>query len=239
MVLGIVLLAVGLGLTIATLVGTLSGGESMLTFVPRLMGNLLSAALSAVGSVTLVFWLVQRYMPEVSEEFSEEEGFDPLKLEPVPPSPDRVSVAELIAENVFLFIAWTVLTFFPDWIAVISVRASGTYRIPLFHAEALRPYLIAFTFIWLFEFFLNLYLIRKGRKTVGTRALDILLSLSGLGIFLWASQDPGLINREALAFFPGPLGNLAGVGGRLFILLIVFLTLLEVGKQMIPLLKRK
>ncbi len=239
MVLGIVLLAVALGLTIATLVGTLAGEASLLTFVPRLMGNLLSASFGAVGSVTVIFWLIERYVPEVTEDWREEETFDPKKLDSVPPSPDRVSTAELVAENVFLFIAWTVLTFYPDWIAVISVQHPVVSRIPLFHTEALRPYVTVFTFLWFFQFLLNLYLLKKGRRTVTTRMLEIIFSLGGLAIFLVAAGDPSLINREALSVLPDSLMSLAGTGGRLLVLFIVVLTLIEVGKHVYQIIKAR
>ena len=146
--------------SIGFFVATVGRPENILSWWGQEMAEYVGTLLSALGSVTFIFAILERVGMNTP---SLDENWDPTSLRPVQ-DPNRIKRGELITAIVGAFVGiWFVLSL-PDWI--------GTEGGGLFTAGYLvhTPWLIA---SWLFEIAVKSAVVGNGRWTRTTRLLEV------------------------------------------------------------------
>ncbi len=159
--------------------------------IMRLLGQIMTAALSAIGAVTIVFYIIQKYIPQ--DAFSDE-AWNPDNLPELPKKAEIISrtgrIIGIIAMVIFIFI----FNFYPDMIGVFYKVDSGPYVFEsLLTAENMGPYLIILNPLWFLAVVVNVYVLIKGKRTLKPKILE---SVALIGVFatLWTMfGDSGIM----------------------------------------------
>ena len=124
--------------------------------------TLFNGGLTALGIVTLIFALNERFNPNL--KFDKQE-WNPRELRPVPQSASRIKVGDLVASVVFNLIAIVVFNLYFDRIGIYTNFNGDWTMIPIF-SEVLRGYVLYFTLLWGLEIALHVYVLQAGRWDV-------------------------------------------------------------------------
>lgn len=116
LVVTIAVLASMLGITIALLVSIGFGTQSVLSALGEFLGGAFQAAIGAVGIVTIIFILIQRFMDpdEIKKEISD---WNPKDLPALPEKKHQLKRSEPIVAIVFLTLLIIGFNFFWDSLA--------------------------------------------------------------------------------------------------------------------------
>jgi len=192
LVLKIALFAVTLGLTIATLVSLL--GASMA--VPELLKalgefalSLVSALIAAFGNITLVFAILERFVP--TAKFEGREEWTPAELTREP-EPNRVKMGELIASIVITAAALIIFNFYPGIIGVWNME-NGVWTQIAGLSNAFFRYLPWINLSGILTIALNIWLMRQELWGTVTRWLHIGLQIVGIAIAAAMLRGPSLL----------------------------------------------
>jgi hypothetical protein len=198
----IVVAAVGGALTIAYIVllgltAWSASASAIGTAIGELASGYVNALLTAFGSVTLTFAVLERLVPASAWEKTTEKAWDPRSLPPVEDT-ERIERGGLIASSVFLVIALVVFNLFPQWIGIGFVRSAddgvaGLRFWPVLAPVFFTAYLPWLNGIWLVQLVLNVVLLRQGRWQLVTRLVDLLLSIGGIVLIGQMLVGPSLI----------------------------------------------
>ena len=195
MVLGIVSAATVLGLTISYVVGRFTAvetvGESLLTFA-SFLGSLFPAVFSAVGAVTIMFMLIERFGDK--EKLNKEIGteWDPKDLPDLPDEKERVTVIGPIIV-ILLALVWAVFinTYARIGTGVFPVYHADITFLPVFNMDVVRTVLPVWNLSILVTVVTQLVLLRQGRWTLFSRLLEVLEQfVSIIAIVVLLNQVP-------------------------------------------------
>ncbi len=192
LVLKIVLFAVTLGLSIATIVSVISGNmtspellQSLIDFV----AGLISALLAAFGNVTLVFAILERVLP--ASEFEDKEKWTPAELTKVP-DPGQVKMGDMIASIVFTVAALIIFNLYPQIVGIWNIENEEWVQI-VGLSEAFFRYLPWINLSAALTISLDIWLLQKGIWSALTRWLHIGLQVVGIAIAAAMLNGPSLI----------------------------------------------
>jgi len=189
--------------TAVTAVGP--GAPSVLSLLLQAWSMFINVLLSGIGSVTLIFAVLERVIPEEEFELDEEKKWNPRDLPAIEPR-DEIKRAGLIAEIAFLALLIAALAAFGDRIG--GVFYDGTWHsTPSFLSAAFFSiYLPLFVARWGLTILLDVVLLRQGRWQLGTRIADLLFHSFDIYILGRLLSGPSVINAEALrvAFAAAP-----------------------------------
>lgn len=170
------------------------------------IGDLISAVITTVGSIALIFAILERFVPEFKQK-PEEKAWDPRSLYKISP-PDRVKPVELIVEILLIGLGILVFNFFPEWIN-IGYYSNGSWWIGVISSttgqawersllsEAFFRYLPALNILWGLTIALNIGLIQRGRWEVWSRWSFVVLKASLIVIAAIMLSGPSLISVTA------------------------------------------
>lgn len=199
LVLKIVLFAVTLGLTIATgiaLIGSNLTSPELLQKLVDFAAGLASALMAAFGNVTLVFAIIERFVPV--SEFEDKETWTPAELSSEP-EPDQIKAAELIFEIVFIAAALAIFNFYPQIIGFNFLVDGQWVSIPVL-SEAFFRVLPWINLVGALEISLNLYLLSQQMWQTSTRIAKIVLDALNIGIAAMLLSGPSLLEINAETF---------------------------------------
>lgn len=192
LVLKIVLFAVTLGLTIATvisLIGSSMTSPEMLSSLGKFAASLVSALVAAFGNVTLVFAILERVAPV--SEFEEKEKWTPAELTKEP-EPSQVKTGELIASILFTAAALIIFNAYPQIIAIwTNVNGEWTQIAGL--SEAFFRYLPWINLSGVLTIALDVWMLRQSQWTTVTRLMHIGLEIVGIAIAGAMLTGPSLL----------------------------------------------
>lgn len=239
LLLTIVLGAVALGICIAALVSVLSTQGSFIELMYNLPMQIISACISAVGSVTIVFAIIQYFAKEEDiKDLNPNSKWSPKDLEPVPVSYEMIKVSEVYAAICFTILGIIIFNRFPHIIAIYYKIGAESVSIPLFSIDILRIYMPYLNIFWIGNVLLNGYKLRAGKWTNALRFVQIGVDIGSLAIFLVMAGNPGILNpavKESIMntdFVPFQrLGDIGTVSFKIFIAIIVLTTAFEVCKH--------
>jgi hypothetical protein len=206
----IVVAAVGGSLTLAhavVLLLALWGAREtagVLGMVGEVLESYLSALLAGLGSITLVFFGLERVLPDSAmAELSEKEPWDPRTL-PQIEERGRLEVGGLIAEIVFTVVALVVFNVFPEWVgfnfrASINDAPARWISIPMLAPVFFTLYLPLLNVQWVARILLDVVLLRQGRWQRLTRLADFLLTAFGGYILYRMVFGPPLLTMDAIS----------------------------------------
>jgi len=142
--------ATTLGLVVSFIVKVIneaaSGGASMWLFVSnfgQLVGSLFSALLGLVGSITIIFALIQHFGKFDAIDVDIYEDWRPKDLPDLPEDRDRVFRWEAIVSMVFIVFGAVLLNYYvaAGNLPFVINEGSGITVLPIFSIEALKQYL--------------------------------------------------------------------------------------------------
>ena len=192
LVLKIVLFAVTLGLSIATVVSVVSStmtSPELLSALGEFVASLVSALLAAFGNVTLVFAILERVMPV--SEFQDKEKWTPAELTKEP-EPNQVKTGERIASIIFTLAGLMVLNFYPQILSIWMIE-NGNFVPLVTLSEAFFHFLPWINLSGILTVALDIWLLRQGSWNMATRWAHIGLQLFGIGIVIALLKTPNLL----------------------------------------------
>jgi hypothetical protein len=190
-------------------------------------GSYFGALLSAYGSITLTFAILDRVLPgDVWKEDDEGEEWDPRSL-PEIQDRDQIQVGELIAGSVFIVLALIVFNVFSEWVGIgfvgsIDGGPTTWHFRPLMTPYFFETYLPFINVLWTANLVLNLVLLRQGRWQRWTHVADLLLHVGSAFLLYQMIFGPPIITMEAIqteslrelldSMLPGLLKLALGIG---------------------------
>lgn len=192
LVLKIVLFAVTLGLSIATIVSLVNSSFSspeLLKAFGEFAASLISALLAAFGNVTIIFAIIERAVP--ATEFGDKEAWTPAELTREP-EPNQVKLGEAIASIVFTAAALFILNYYPQVVGIWN-NTNGTWNQIAGLSDAFFRYLPWINLSGILTIALNIWLIRLGHWDVLTRWMHIILQVVGIAIAFALLRGPSLL----------------------------------------------
>lgn len=165
--------------------------------------EIINAIVAAVGSITVVFALLDR-IPGLGSEIekdrkSEEKGWDPRTL-PQVRDVEKFNIAGLAAEIIFGVAMLVVLNFYPNLIGYGFV-SDGEWTFAPALSEAFFGYLPFLNILLGVEIALNLYLLGRGRWETATRWLRIAFKALWVALAVVMLTGPDLVVAPDLTPF--------------------------------------
>lgn len=208
------------GLTVAYLVlavlmmwGEPEPLRALFPSVAKTFSSYLGALLSAFGSVTLTFAILDRVLPETAwKEEKEKEEWDPRAL-PAIQDQDRIEVGGLITSSVFIVLALILFNVFPEWIGVGFVRSlddgpTGWQFTPLLSPTFFESYMPFINVLWVATLVLNLVLLRQGRWQRLTHVADLVIKVGSAFLLYRMAFGPSILTLASIQ--PESLRELLG-----------------------------
>ena len=200
LLLKIVLGAVFLGLTVSFFVGAVSDSSNIPSKILPYFGSLYSAGLSALGMITLIFAMIERYSPDINMEgfLEEEKVWDPKKLPPLPKDTTKVSIAEPIAGIIFTVIALVMVNLFPQIFGIYYFEAGKTIFTPFLNMEAFNAYLPFWNLFLGLSLIKEVLVLKDGCRKWSTSLLDLFIDACNIGVLVYMIQGPVLISQNSV-----------------------------------------
>jgi hypothetical protein len=160
----------------------------LLSTLGRFLAEYVQAIMGAIGAITIVFFVLERVLPESAEiDLREGEGeWDPRSL-PAIENRAEVGRAGLVFEIGLMLAALLLFNVFADWAVLPFVASINGSPVEVHHLDVLSPaffsvYLPLLNVAWLLHIGLNIVLLWRGRWNRVTRLASFLLALFDLYI---------------------------------------------------------
>lgn len=219
MVLKIVALAVGIGLTVAYGVDLIAHSDQVRQIWPVLaiIPQFASAMIYAVGIVTLIFFMLQYFLKkEDLKEMHPEEEWDPEKLPQKIMDKDRVSLPGLITSCVFILIALAIFNL-GDFSTGILHRGEVDIFL-LVNPDAIDRYLPYWNGLWVATLILNLLLIFHRAWSWPSRLLQMAIWVFSIGVLALMIAGPEMVSAaqfNTLEMDEAAAATLSGLLGKI------------------------
>lgn len=190
-----------------------------------ILGNALNATIASIGSLTVVFILISRYMGLRSIE----DGWTPKDLEELPKDKEAVSYFETFAGIVFSVVFIIGFNLFPEIInlPVLSLSSAGFDNMHMIDMNRFLGYLPFLNILWIGTILRSIYTLVRMRVDNKARVMDILLDIGTVALFYVMLTD--------FSLYVGPM-NFFGFRG--LFLLVSAITAIEIISSTVTLLKR-
>lgn len=192
LVIKIALIGIAIGLTIANMF-TFSDSKAGLQLFIKVIAGIFYASLSAIGSITLIFALIQHYSHGEQDTITGEWSLN--SIEKVPEAHQKVKTFETILESIFITLLLVALNQATPAL-VISLRENEV--IPILNMEIFKPFLNWINLVIVSNLILNFYLLLKKQWQSITRIIAIAIDIIGFGIFTKLVMTPGFWNPSAI-----------------------------------------
>lgn len=254
LVMKIVLACVAFGITVAMIVGVISNPQNMIGVFAQWFASLLSALLSAFGSVTLVFAIMDRignlseHAVKFADDFKREfragmnnqnqnhkqvhqEPWRPHDLPHVPREDARIRPSEPIFAIAFT-ILWLVVINFAPWVIGGHVVNNTQYTfIPFFALDVLRNYLVFINVLGLFGIAIEIAKLFTGTWNIPIALAKVVHNVFSALLFVNMFTNPALIDgsfftKTGQAFnFPADAATVMSIMDSVFFKIFFFVVL--------------
>lgn len=152
-----------------------------------IFGNIVMGSISAIGSLTLVFIIIGRYM---TNRYTEE-SWEPKMLEELPSDKEAVSFIGTMAGIIFSVIFIVGFNLFPEMMntATDLMRDQGFELVHSINMEQFRRYLLVLNIIWISTIVHSILTLVKMRYTKSLRVMEIILNCASIGLFYVMVRD--------------------------------------------------
>ena len=238
-----IVLLVVTGIQIATQ-SPATGGQ-LFSAIGNGLSGIISAAISAFGMVTLVFAILERYVPAEELKMEDEKEWDPASLMKEP-EPAEVKIWEPILAIIFTAILLAIFNFNRELLG-FHIFTDGRWTVLPGLTDAFFRWMPLINITWIAEIILNGILLRTGRWDLATHLFSIVIKIAGIviGYFLITGPSITALTPETLQatgiFDPDSaqiLGTMAQQGARSIIALIMFLEGIDIVKTGIRLVRQ-
>lgn len=186
LLLKIVIPAVSLGLIIANVISIKDNSEVGMT-VLKIIGDIWSASLTVVGMMTIIFALLQRYLPDKDLEIKE--NWTVKNLEKAPDLKEKVSTVESIFGIAFAVLG---LLFFNG--SGFLIVSDSVNIIPVLNTSVFRNYLPLINISLILSLILHIFLLIKRKWQFITRIVSIILDIFGVVVFGIIAFNPNVFD---------------------------------------------
>ena len=245
-----VLALLGLGFSLGR---TEMNPGSIFDVIGKAFGEFLGSMISALGGITLVFAILERFIPDLKTVEAKWNARSLLKVTP----PDQVKSVELVVEIFFTGLAIVIFNFFPHlinigyysngswWVGFISTQTGQAWETTLL-SDAFFSYLPALNIIWVLTIVLDSILIQRGRWEIWSRWFLTGIKAMSIGLAGVMLAGPSLIGITAsslvAAGFPVPaaadtLVTMLKQGVRIALVLTIIFGGLDLLKALFRLLR--
>jgi hypothetical protein len=209
LVLRIVLLCMTGGLLIALVVDLVTDTTTIPGALLRLVGfvpSLLTAAFTAFGYVTGIFFLVERAAArkELRVPLDKKE-WNPKDLPRIPVRVDRVGPAGPIVAILFTLFGMWLFNLHPDLVAFVYTLNDGwshLMQVPMLTSDGLAAYLPLWNVGWIATLVLQSFLLARGRWQFGTRIAQAALQFFNIGVLAYMIAGPALVSPDVFRNLP-------------------------------------
>lgn len=140
------------------------------------IGELINGLLVSFGAVTLIFALVDHFVPKDQLPFK---GWDPRNLPEITLDHNRLDRAELVIEMFFIAIGITFINLIPGW----DFPADLAFMDAL--VAKFIPFIPWMTVLGVAEVALKVYLLSRGRWETTTRWLELAHTVASVALAAW------------------------------------------------------
>lgn len=186
LLLKIVIPAVSLGLIIANVISIKDNSEVGMT-VLKIIGDIWSATLTVVGMMTIIFALLQKYLPDKDLEIKE--NWTVKNLEKAPDLKEKVSTVESIFGIAFAVLG---LLFFNG--SGFLIVSDSVNIIPVLNTSVFRNYLPLINISLILSLILHIFLLIKRKWQFITRIVSIILDIFGVVVFGIIAFNPNVFD---------------------------------------------
>lgn len=186
LLLKIVIPAVSLGLIIANVISIKDNSEVGMT-VLKIIGDIWSASLTVVGMMTIIFALLQKYLPDKDLEIKE--NWTVKNLEKAPDLKEKVSTVESIFGIAFAVLG---LLFFNG--SGFLIVSDSVNIIPVLNTSVFRNYLPLINISLILSLILHIFLLIKRKWQFITRIVSIILDIFGVVVFGIIAFNPNVFD---------------------------------------------
>ena len=204
MVIKIVAGAVTLGMVIAYIVGLFETELSLLSVslgFLEMLSSLLSGIITAIGFVTVVFYLVQRFVPEYKlADLQMDNDWTPKDLPEIPAAQDKISIGESVAGIVFTVILIVLFNFYASSLGIYYTPTWGEewQFLQVFSMDALSFYLPFWNVVWIAGLVFHIYCLMLRKWNIKTRIFEMGLSIMSIIVLAIMIQGPELVMVQSL-----------------------------------------
>lgn len=155
--------------------------NSLIEPFSNLIAGLLSGIVSSIGMVTIIFYLIDRNVPD-SFDPNKERDFDPRKLPPVPTSREKIKYSDIIIDIVACIVFLFLLNIQPDKLNIYFMQDNikSWSAIPLFNPASLAFYLPFWNVLLVSSLINKVVILLKGRNTFASDLVHIILSIASV-----------------------------------------------------------
>jgi len=156
--------------------------------------NLGASLLSAIGSITLTFYILERVIPHASLE--EDVEWDPTKLPASVRVNDRISVPGQVVTICIMLGLLILFNFFPQVIGVYNY-SNGEWTFSPMLAPTFRHFMPWFNVAWLGTLAMSVWLLVRGRWEPAMRWADLAREIFSAIVLLMVATGPSLVGAGA------------------------------------------
>lgn len=233
-VMGVTLIGVGIALVVEFAQTPLS----IPSLIGRLVSGILSAAVGVFGTVTLVFALLERVLPESNKGLEREKEWDPTSLPPVNQD-QQVVLGESLFSIALAVAALVVANLALDGLGSGIYQAGEGLRLfTILDYQVVAKFIPFWNILWGLTLIHEIALLVKGRWSRGSRLQAILLDC-GIIVFLIFLMKAPLVDIELLSLGNGeqaePFAKLAQFIPQIvrgIIIGAILFTFWDIGEQL-------
>jgi len=177
---------------------------SIFEAIGQAFGGFFGSMISVLGSITLIFAILERFIPALKMAEVKWDAHSLFKISP----PDQVKSVELVVQIFFTGLGVVIFNFFPHlinigyysngswWVGFISTQTGQAWETTLL-SEAFFNYLPALNIIWVLTIVLDSILIERGRWEVWSRWFKVCIKAMMIGLALVMLAGSSLIGITA------------------------------------------
>jgi hypothetical protein len=194
----VVFALIGAGTALAEINPTGDVATAIANAIGEAIAGFFSAALSALGSITLIFAILQWTIPNLQQKERVWDAHSLLKVYP----PDRIKIGDAIMEIVGAAAGLVIFNFYPQIVGVSYSNLSGWTHVQVL-SDAFFTYLPALNILWLLIIMFNIFLLRRGSWNSTMRWLSLGVQALTIGMAAALFAGPALIAVSAEALTQG------------------------------------
>lgn len=199
-VMKIVVLAILIGISIASGVGAIFSIESIAEMVGGYISTLFFAVLQGAAWVTGIFALLE-YKQISVETGMEQRIWEPSQLPELPEKKALISRGEAVFSIIITTIFLPLFFFSPDIIGIYYKVGSESIYIQLFNIEGLAPFRVIIFIVFTINILIELIKIIKGRWTIKIAIITTVLSVISAVLFIYTISNMNIWNSEIVKKF--------------------------------------
>jgi len=197
LVIKIVMGAVALGITIATVVGVIASPPPHFWIaLADYLSTLVSAVVQAFAYVTIVFAIIERFAKR--KENWKQDAWKPVDLPEIPKAKARIKPSEPIAGIVFAVIALMVFNTVPHLIGIYQF-SDGVTITPVFDLDVLRSMIVLIDILFVLAIVKEAFRLVNGKHSIMLATAVTIINAAMITITIAVFLPPAIWNGDMIA----------------------------------------